>query len=92
MRDICSNPRAVDLASLDELVGYLGVVVAEDEGGDGNPEHHVDEDQAPQAAVEVHRLKHANQGNKDALVGDEHPEGMSGKTTLAPRNFHLAST
>ena len=65
---------AVDPPGFEDLGGDAGVIIAEDQGGDGNAVDDMHQHQPGQIAVQLDGLHELHQRDQDALVGDEHAE------------------
>ena len=75
---------AIDLARIQQFVGDAGIVPAKEQGGDGDAEHTMREDQPRLGAIEPKGLKGPHQRNQDTLIGQEHPEQKEHKIVSNP--------
>ena len=74
--------RAVNAARFHNFGGDFRVVVAEDQGRDGNAIDDVTGDQTGHGACKADRAERLYEGDEDALVGDEHPKQHQRKNDL----------
>jgi len=79
------NEGPVYAGRLHQLGGHGGIVIAKDQGGDGDAIHHVHQDQSRDGTVQVHRLQSLHQWDEDALVRDEHAKQEGGKRRWTER-------